>query len=206
MARGGIAGILQTLRNGWWTFFYKRCLVGFPWFWPARLPGVPAMVAARRMVRRHYGADHHPVYRALAQFLAAIVWPPAVLVALWQFRRNNAPEAVPIQRVPGALWAAMRHNVLPAEYLVYGLWQPDRKVNMDSYLYTNEAPRLLNLLKHPVQSNPIDDKLAFYELCKAHGLSSPDILAAFSPTSESPELESGRFPERDLFVKPRIGA
>ena len=23
-------------------------------------PGVPAMVAARRMVRRHFGRDHHP--------------------------------------------------------------------------------------------------------------------------------------------------
>jgi hypothetical protein len=163
------------------------------------------MVAARRMVRQHFGRDHHPFYRALAQFLAAIVWPPAVLVALWQFRRNN-PDAVPIQRVPGALWAAMRHNILPAEYFGYGLWQPDRKVNIDSYLYTHEAPRFFKALNRPLQPNPIDDKLAFHELCKAHALPSPEILAAFSPTGELPEFASGRPPKRDLFVKARTGS
>ena len=83
MGQRGIARTLQTLQARWWSFFYRRCLVGFPWFWPARPPGVPAMVAARRMVRRHFGRDHHPVYRALAQVLAAIAWPPAVLMHLW---------------------------------------------------------------------------------------------------------------------------
>ena len=205
MTQGGIAGTLQTLQDRWWSFFYRRCLVGFPWFWPARPPGVPAMVAARRMARRHFGRDHHPVYRALAQVLAAIAWPPAVLIHLWQIRHFRGPEAVPIKRVPGALWAAMRHNVLPGEYYAYALWQPDRKVNIDNYLYSNEAPRLFKLLNRPSQPNPIDDKLAFHEMCKAHALPSPEILAAFAPTGKLLEFESGRPPKRDLFVKPRIG-
>jgi hypothetical protein len=163
------------------------------------------MVAARRMVRRHFGCDHHPLDRALAQLLAAIAWLPAVLVVLWQFRRAN-PDAVPIGRVPGAFWAAMRHNILPAEYFAYGLWQPDRKVNIDSYLYTHEAPRFFKALNRPLQPNPIDDKLAFYELCKDHALPSPEILAAFSPTGELPEFAFGRPPKRDLFVKARTGS
>ena len=158
-----IAVTLQTLRDRWWSFFLKRCLVGFPWFWRARRPGVPAMVAARRMVRRHFGRDHHPVYRALAQFLVATVWPAAVLVNLWQIRWYRGADAVPIRRVPGALWAAIRHNIIPGDYFAYALWQPDRKLNIDNYLYGAEAPRLFKLLNRPLQPDPIGDKLLFRE-------------------------------------------
>ena len=205
MGQRGIAGTLRALQARWWSFFYKRCLIGFPWFRPARPPGVPAMVTARRMVRRHFGRDHHPVYRVLAQVLAAIVWPPAVLVHLWEIRYFRGPEAVPIKQVPGALWAAMRHNVSPGEYYAYALWQPDRKVNIDNYLYAREASRLFKLLNRPSQPNPIDDKLAFHEICKAHALPTPEILAAFTPTGKLLEFELGLPPKRDLFVKPRIG-
>src|SRR6266436_3787332 len=111
MSQGGITGTLQTLQAGWWSFFYSRCLVGFPWFWPARPLGVPAMVAARRMARRHFGRNHHPVYRALAQVLAAIVWPPAVFIYLCRILYFCGPGEAPIKQAPRALWAAIRHNI-----------------------------------------------------------------------------------------------
>ena len=205
MSLGWIAGTLQTLQAGGESFFYNRCLVGFPWFWPARQPGVPAMVAARRMARRQFGRDHHAVYRALAQVLAAIAWPAAVLIHLGLLRYFCGPEAVPIKHVPGALWAALRHNVQPGEYYAYALWQPNRKVNIDNYLYAKEGMRLFKLLNQPSQPNPIDDKLAFHEMCKSHALPSPEILAAFTPTGKLLDFESGRPPKRDLFVKPRMG-
>ena len=201
-----IAISLQTLRECWWSFFLKRCLVGFPWFWPARPPGMPAMVAARWMVRRHFGRDHHPVYRALAQVLVATAWPAAVLVSLWQIRWYRGADAVPIRQVPGALWAAIRHNIIPGEYFGYALWQPHRKLNIDNYLYGAEAPRLFKLLNRPLQPDPIGDKLLFREMCKTHALPSPEILAAFTPTGELLEFESGRPPRRDLFVKARVGS
>jgi hypothetical protein len=162
------------------------------------------MIDARRMVRRNFGRGHHPVYRALARVLVAAAWPPAVLIHLWQIRRWLS-DAVPIQRVPGAFWAAMRHNILPGEYLAYALWKPDRRRNIDNYLYSHESPRLLRLLNRPRQPDPIDDKMAFHEMCVAHALPTPRILAAFGPTGKSLEFESGRPPERDLFVKPRMG-
>src|SRR5262245_40295272 len=200
-----LAGTLQQLRYRWWSFFHRRCLVGFPWFWPARPAAHPAMVLARRLVRHQYGRDHGPVRGTLARRFAAVVWPPAVLVDLWDIRRHRGAEAVPIGRAPGAIWAALRHNVIPGEYYAYELWKPDRKANIDNYLYAKEGPRLFKLLNRPSQPNPIDDKLAFHELCKAHALPSPDILAAFTPTSRLLEFESGRPPKRDLFVKPRFG-
>src|SRR5262245_24926342 len=119
MTQGTIAETLRTLQARSWGFFHRRCLVGFPWFWPAQPPGLPAMVAARRIARQHFGHDHHPVYRALARVLAVFAWPLAVLVQLWEIRYFRGPEAVPIQRVPGALWAAVRHNVQPGEYFAY---------------------------------------------------------------------------------------
>src|SRR5207247_10968534 len=86
MTQGGIAETLQTLQVRWSDLFHSRCLVGFPWFWPARPPGMPVMIAARRMARRQFGRDRHPLYRALAQVLAAIAWPPVVILPLLLIR------------------------------------------------------------------------------------------------------------------------
>jgi Sugar-transfer associated ATP-grasp len=163
------------------------------------------MVDARRIVRQHYGRDYHPAYRTLAKVLATIAWPPAVLIHLWQIRRVHGPGAAPIKRVPGALWTAMRHNVLPSEYFAYALWRPDHRANIDNYLYSNETARLFRLLNRPSQVDPIDDKLAFHDLCKAHVLPTPAVLAAFAPTGKLLEYESGRPPARDLFIKPSLG-
>jgi hypothetical protein len=205
MARRVITGAIRTLQERWWTFLYRRCLVGFPWFWAARPAGEAAMVAARRLIRRQFGRDHHPTQRALAQAWTLAAWPLAVLMHLWQIRYFWGPEQVPIRRAPGAIWAAMRHNILPGEYYAYALWQPERRRNIDNYLYSHEAPRLFKLLNRSAQPDPIDDKLAFYEMCKAHALPTPAVLAAFAPTGSLMEFGCGGPPERDLFVKPRVG-
>jgi hypothetical protein len=99
----------------------------------------------------------------------------------------------------------MRHNILPCDYYTYALWQPDRRANIDNYLYTNEAVRLFKVLNRPSHSDPVGDKLAFHELCKAHVLPTPAVLAAFAPTGKLLEFEAGRAPQCDLFVKPRRG-
>jgi hypothetical protein len=163
------------------------------------------MVSARRMIRRHFGRDHHPVVRALACILTAATWPLAVLVNFWQTRRLCGSEEMPIRRAPGAIWAAIRHNILPGEYYAYALWQPERRTHIDNYLYSHEAPRIFQLLNRPLSTDPIDDKLAFYEMCKTHALPSPEVLAAFAPSGKLREFQSGQPPELDLFVKPRVG-
>jgi hypothetical protein len=163
------------------------------------------MVAVRRIVRQHFGRDHHPAYRALAQVCAVMAWPPAVLIHLWHIRRERGPKAVPIKHVPGALWAAMRHNVLPGEYYAYALWQPTRKANIDNYLYAREGVRLFKLLNRSVQPDPLDDKLAFHCMCKAHALPSPKILTVYTPSGKSVEFERGLALKQDLFIKARFG-
>jgi hypothetical protein len=196
---------LTSLRGRWWVFFQKRCLAGFPWFLPGHTAGQNAMVEARRIVRRHFGREHHLVLRTIAQILATAAWPAAVLVNLWQLRGLLGSDAMPTKRAPEALWAAMRHNILPSEYYAYGLWRRDRKINIDNYLYSNECARLFKVLNRPSQVDPIDDKLAFYELCQAHAVPTPAILAAFAPTGKLVDFQSGLPPKRDLFVKPRTG-
>jgi hypothetical protein len=108
-----------------------------------------------------------------------------------------------LKHIPGALWAAIRHNILPSEYYAYGLWHPDRRMNIDNYLYADEAPRLFKVLNQPSAADPITDKLGFYELCKAHGIPSPEVLAAFAPTGKLMDFQSGLPPRNDLFVKAR---
>jgi hypothetical protein len=126
-------------------------------------------------------------------------------VNLWQIRRFLGSNEVPIKRTPKAFWAAMRHNILPSEYFAYGLWQSDRILSVDNYLYSNEAPRLFKILNQPSQPDPISDKLAFYELCKAHGVPTPEVLAAFAPTGKLADFRFGLPPEQDLFAKARTG-
>ena len=189
----------------------RRCfstyaaLVGFPWFWPSRPLGNQVMVQARRIVRQHYARGHHPLHRGLARVLVTAVWPLAALVSIWEIRRSRGPVAVPVKEAPRAFWAAIRHNVLPGEYYAYALWHPDREANIDNYLYAKEGIRLFGLLNKPTQPNPIDDKLAFHELCKVHALPTPEVLAAFAPTAKLLEFRSDRPPPHDLFVKPRFG-
>jgi hypothetical protein len=163
------------------------------------------MVDARRMVRRHYGQDRHPVFRTLARLLTALAWPFAALMHMWQIRRDRGRESVPIKRMPEAFWAAVRHNILPGEYYAYELWHPERRANVDNYLYSNEASRLFKLLNRPGQPDPIGDKLAFHDMCQAQALPTPAILAAFAHTGTLIAFESGRPPECDLFVKPQLG-
>jgi hypothetical protein len=157
------------------------------------------------MVRWHFGRDHHPISRKLAQVLTTIAWPAVVLANLWRVREWFGPPKALLKRVPGALWAAIRHNVFPSEYYEYELWRPERRRNIDNYLYIREGPRLFKLLNRRSQIDPIVDKLAFYELCKTHGIPTPEVLAAFAPTSRLMDFRSGRPPQHDLFVKPRMG-
>src|SRR5262245_36398792 len=137
-----IARSLASLRVGFWVFFLKRCLAGFPWFWPARPVSNPTMVEARRIVRRQFGRNYHPLLRRLAQVLVTLAWPPALVLNFWQVRQwlglGPAELLLVRKRVPGALWAAIRHNILPSEYYAYGLWLPERRTQIDSYLYSNE--------------------------------------------------------------------
>jgi hypothetical protein len=201
-----IADSVASQKRRWLVFFRRRCLVGFPWYWPARPPGQYAMVEARRIVREHFGRDHNLVRRTIAKIFVTLAWPPAVLVNLLQARRMLGPNAMPINRAPGALWAAIRHNILPSEYYIYGLWRPDRKINIDNYLYSNEASRLFKVLNRPLQCDPIGDKLAFHEMCKAHAIPTPAVLAAFAPTGKLVDFASGRPPQQDLFVKGNTGS
>lgn len=196
---------VRMLLDSWHAFFNSRCLAGFPWFWPARSPGEPAMTEARRIVRLHFGQGHHPIARALARVTVAIAWPPAVLLHLCQIRRSRGPKAVPVKRFPGAFWAALRHNVEPGEYYAYQLWKPDRRANIDNYLYGNEAARLFKVLNRPLDPDPIGDKLAFYAVCRAQALPTPPILSAFAPTGKLMEFQCWSPPKRDLFIKPCLG-
>ena len=192
---------LSPLR--WWGILRRLALVGLPWFWPAHPRGQHAMVRARRLVRWHFGRDHDPMRRKLAQVFVTIAWPLGVLINLTEARTLVGPETS--KRVSGALWAAIRHNIFPTEYFAYGLWQRDRRMNADNYLYASECTRLFKVLNRPSQPNPIDDKLAFHEMCRTHAIPTPAILAVFAPTGRLVDFESEEPPKHDLFVKVSTG-
>ena len=158
---------LKTLLGRVSSFFHKRCLVGFPWFWPSRPLGNQAMVQASpwQQVRLQYGRDHPPSRRALARVLVTMAWPFAALIVLGNPPIFTHPRP---QADKEASWSILvgpsASCVVPGEYFAYELWHPDRKANIDNYLYSKEGVRLFGLLNQRLQPNPIDDKLAFYEI------------------------------------------
>ena len=78
-------------------------------------------------------------------------------------------------------------------------------MNVDNYLYSNECARLFKVLNRPSRPDPINDKLAFHEMCRAHAIPTPAVLAAFAPAGRLVDFESGRPPQHDLFVKASTG-
>jgi len=109
------------------------------------------------------------------------------------------------KRIPDALWVAIRHNIMPMEYYAYGLWLPARRLDIDNYLYSIEGTRLFKLLNRPADPDPIADKLAFHEMCRAHRIPTPPLLAAFAPTGKLFDFAFSRPPHHDLFVKAATG-
>ncbi len=192
---------IPTRKGRWLIFFRRRFLAGFPWYWPARPFGLPVMMTARRMVRSSFGSEHHVLLRLFAKILVTLAWPAAVFVNLAEAHRVLPPGLISLPRAAGALWAAIRHNVMPTEYFAYGLWRSESRKNVDNYLYSNEAARLFKIINRPRVPDPIGDKLAFYSMCTAHGLPTPAVLAALSPTRLLQGFRFDRPPECDLFVK-----
>src|SRR3974390_71688 len=192
---------LANLKGRWLIFFSRRFLAGLPWYWPARPFGQPAMMAARRIVRSSFGGDHNVLLRILAKVLVTLAWPAAVFVNLAEAHRALPSRVISLRRAAGALRAAIRHNVLPTEYFAYGLWRRECRKNIDNYLYANEAARLFKIINRPRVPDPIGDKLAFHATCIAHGLPTPAVLAAFSPTVFLKDFPCVRPPQQHLFVK-----
>ena len=121
------------------------------------------------MVRWHFGRDHHPVHRKLAQVLVTLAWPVAVLLHLWLVRQWFGPPEILRSESQVLSGAAIRHNVFPSEYYQYELWRPDRRENIDNYLYLKEGFRLFKVLNRRSQVDPIVDKLAFYGSARPMG-------------------------------------
>src|SRR4051794_40328239 len=87
MTENRLLRLLIVLRRRLAGFLLRRCFAGFPWCWPARPLGHPAMIEARQIIRRHYGSDHSFSFRVAAKILCTLAWPPAALINLLQIRR-----------------------------------------------------------------------------------------------------------------------
>jgi len=103
--------------------------------------------------------------------------------------------------MPAAFWTAMRNNVRADDFFAYELWRSPNKSNIDNYLYFWEMTRIFKSINRVAQPDVTNDKLAFHQLCRNHGMPSAPIIAV----SPSLKTEALQFPQRDLFIKPRFG-
>ena len=158
------------------------------------------------MVRWNFGRDHHPVSRKLAQVLVTIGMalsraPKPVAGAAMVRTAGGISEASSrgtLGRDPPQHFA---ERVLRIRALATGSQNEHRQLSV-----TTTKPRACSRCSTGGQQiDPIVDKLAFYELCKTHGIPTPEVLAAFAPTGKLMDFRSGLPPQHDLFVKARTG-
>lgn len=179
--------------------------IGFAWHWPS--PGCPEGSRLRWLARANRFRRYSLPAQLLLHLGATLLWP----VGIWQdlkrverirkTRREQGKSFPDGYRSWPAFWFALRHNVLPREYLIYELWKPERQRLIDAFLYSNERLGLMLAFngKEPTP-DPVNDKLALAGLCEENGIAHPKRYAP--PPKEIEPVP----PKTDLWEKPVTGA
>jgi hypothetical protein len=77
-------------------------------------------------------------------------------------------------------WLALRHNIPPLEYALYGFNQNERRNDMHQYVYWNDLPGLAALnAKRGADNRDVQDKDRFAAICAQHGFAHVPTLAVF---------------------------
>lgn len=183
-------------------------LIGPFWHWPAKKATSTSKL--RRLARRNR-FRRYPVYARLILWTGAtLLWPVGILISvsriahLRKSRQQNGKTFPVDYRTLSAIKFALRHNVPPMDYLLYGLWDEEGHQSVDDFLYSNERLGLMLALNQPPplkRENPIENKTALAELCETNGISHPRrfTMARSSNENRSPAM-------MDLWEKPATGA
>lgn len=184
--------------------FSKR---GFPFMWANSCQS--EMQRLRAHVRRNMYAHYPPLPRHFVRAVMLAGWPFGALIdTLYNLAYSDGPRGVSaLARRGGRMLAAALHgNVMPLEYVVYRLHEPDRRGWMGDYLYWSEDHvfRLLNA-KSGAINNDVQDKARFAEICRRHDLPCIPTLAAYRGGRQL-EPDASFTPEQEhIWVKDLAG-
>lgn len=77
-------------------------------------------------------------------------------------------------------WLALRHNIPPLEYALYGFNKAERRKYLHEYIYWNDLPGLAALnARLGAENRDVQDKDRFAQLCASKGIPHAATLAVF---------------------------
>lgn len=154
--------------------------------------------------------------------LRAAAVPLALLtvgtVMTWRNARaisRRTGRSVPAQ-IADQIVLAFRYGVLPPWYYMFDLHKAGNRERAVDYLHRYETKynlyELLKVYREKTGGRPLSDKSLYASICAGKGVRTPEIVAvgeegqvrAWSPDENAPE-EPPRWPEADMFIKPRDG-
>jgi putative polysaccharide biosynthesis protein len=152
------------------------------------------------------------------QLLAILLlaWPPLNLAMIgWATGINGASirarTGKSIRRqLSEQLTLAGRHSIMPLYYYMFDLYDPEKYRQAGHYLQRLETKGgVFRILKDHLQTeSPMQDKVAFAERCRAHGVRTAPVILEFGPDgvkggdgSEGLERNGASLPPIDLFAK-----
>ena len=172
-------------------FLYRRCeplgnlyslsKFGFPFMPPGS--STSPMRRLRAHARCAKFAHHPPLHRWLARTVMLFAWPFGALVdTVCNLFYSDCPRNLPalLSRGTHMLALALRENVMPLEYIIYRLYEPERRGRASEYLYWSEDNifRFLNE-RNGANNDDVQDKARFADICRQHGLPCIQTLAVY---------------------------
>ncbi|MFM8745589.1 MAG: sugar-transfer associated ATP-grasp domain-containing protein [Aestuariivirga sp.] len=220
--RLSLADRFATLRGAAWKALLRQAealaylVAGLPMaLWRAFRGKPAASLPPAEYLHRYYAWTYWRLpWGPLKAAVAAVMWPVALIAAIWLFTGRNGKAIAARSGVSVAAQAlgqadmAARHAIAPFWYYMFELYLPERGRQAGLYLTAHETiGPAYALLQPPEGADFLDDKIWFAEHCHAAGVRAVPVFMHFSKGERRP-LKGGvdQLPEADLFVKPRSGA
>lgn len=205
MNKVGQLGQKAAVRGEW--LVYR--IAGLPIAIAAALHGTGSTADQLRRAYASYYWHPHDMGDAMEIIAALLLWPLCLLVAAVWFTMRNGPAIArrcgkPLARqFAEELAAYFTAGVLPPWYYIFQLHDGDGPTRARRFLQRCETKRgvyRLLTVRRP-SASPLQDKPAFAEHCRRHGLPVPATCGVLNGEAAEPCC----LPPDDLFIKPARG-
>jgi hypothetical protein len=174
---------------------------------------VTPMARIKQLARRTMFRSRGRMTRSLARIAMTMLWPCGAFLEAMKAARQVSVAGAPagsggrLRRWLSIYVLALRDNVPPLEYRLYGFSDPAKRALAADYLYWMEAPALAALnARRGADGVDVQDKARFAEICNAHALPCVPTLAAYAHGRQISPAATFTPGQPDLWVKDLLGS
>lgn len=141
--------------------------------------------------------------------LAMILWPAKSVVLAGKYVVTHGSTIA--QEFSISKWKQWIHmvalanayNITPETYYNYRLFEAANRKKAGLFIQHHEIIVLLSVLNQGTDTDVVDNKGRFFEMCRAHDIPTASVVAIFEPNNKDTwyETEPGVLPACSLFLK-----